>query len=333
MTTNFTITNLPDNRLVTEGGSLSLSLTPAGGFTGKIVWQVLFDGKRPATAGDFDVLSGTLDFADGTDQVAILSFVANSARVGERSFQLQFYHEADDGTLTPEGEGHHFTLQDSDTDEAALPRTRAAISGGGDIIALGSHYDYEGNINAGGGDDLFIITRHQTQNLTISDLGGNNIVKFDHDVVITGLQEFGPPTFVVNVNITLGTGAVISIGTPNGDSSEGGKQYQYQLGDGVVMTYSDFKTALGTPTIADPFAVAPVSDSPVADQPAEVPLPRTRAAISGGGDVVLLGSHYDYEGNINAGGGDDLFIITRHQTQNLTISVTMEVTCCEHRQI
>ena len=68
MTTNFTITNLPDNRLVTEGGSLSLSLTPAGDFTGKIVWQVLFDGKRPATADDFDVLTGTLDFADGTDQ-------------------------------------------------------------------------------------------------------------------------------------------------------------------------------------------------------------------------------------------------------------------------
>ena len=98
MTTNFTITNLPDNRLVTEGESLLPH--PAGGFHGKIVWQVLFDGKRPATAGDFDVLTGTLDFADGTDQEAILSFAANNARIGERSFQLQFYHEADDGTLT-----------------------------------------------------------------------------------------------------------------------------------------------------------------------------------------------------------------------------------------
>ena len=87
-----------------------------------------------------------------------------------------------------------------------------------------------------------------------------NIVKFDHDVVITGIQEFGPPTFVVNVNITLGTGAVISIGTPNGDSSEGGKQYQYQLGDGTVMDYTDFIAALGTPTTTDPFTVTRPSE-------------------------------------------------------------------------
>ncbi len=96
------------------------------------------------------------------------------------------------------------------------------------------------NYENSGGDDIYIITRQQYGNVNIEDTLGSNIIKFDAGIEIT---SFTPnPNSIADVAITLATGAVITITSPNTSA------YKYQLGDDVLLDYADFATKILTPT-------------------------------------------------------------------------------------
>ena len=110
-----------------------------------------------------------------------------------------------------------------------------------DVIGMGGDVDFSA-IGAGG-DDVYVITRFQHGDIDISDALGANLIKFDVGVSITGYSEssslvFGFLTVIESVSLTLSTGAVVSITSPGG-------KFSYQLGDGEVLSYDAFKTAIG----------------------------------------------------------------------------------------
>ena len=94
------------------------------------------------------------------------------------------------------------------------------------------------------GVDVYVITRYQYGDVTLDDLYDNeNIIKLDFGVTITDYHEnssrFSGVIGVYSVELTLSTGAKITIYTPGGDN------FRYQIGDGEMLTYTEFKDAIG----------------------------------------------------------------------------------------
>ena len=116
---------------------------------------------------------------------------------------------------------------------------------GDDFMLLGKAVD--GYTYAGGkGDDLYVISRHQTGSAVISDSEGNNIVKLDEGVRILSVKEkpgSGGSVAVLTLQIGEVTQEIdISIGDPQNSV------FSFQVGDGVVTNYQDFVTFLKTLT-------------------------------------------------------------------------------------
>ena len=124
------------------------------------------------------------------------------------------------------------------------------VAGHEDIISAAS--DYNLTVSGGSGDDVFVITRFQYGTLEIRDgltsLNGQNLIKFDYEVTITDYAEVSFTVFndviVDSVALTLSTGAVVTIVLPAGS-------FGYQLGDGDVLTYAEFKAAIGATGASD----------------------------------------------------------------------------------
>ena len=117
--------------------------------------------------------------------------------------------------------------------------------GGGDhedIISAAT--DYKLNMNGLRSNDVYVITRFQHGNVEIRDSDGDaNLVKFDSGVTIKAVSEsasfgFGNDISYANITLTLSTGAEVKIISPAG-------LFRYQLGDGEVLNYIDFKAAIG----------------------------------------------------------------------------------------
>ena len=141
------------------------------------------------------------------------------------------------GSKSQIGEDHYVTLIEDNTSES-LRDTTLGVTGSHDKLVIGSSYAYR-DVSGLGGDDTLIITRHLTQDITISDTLGKNTVKFDQNVEITHVSQtiFGNENFVLIANITLtllGTGASVNIPSPADGT------YLFQLGDGEVFSYNDF---------------------------------------------------------------------------------------------
>ena len=94
-----------------------------------------------------------------------------------------------------------------------------------DTFAFG--YDLEVRSNGGAGDDIYRVTRFQTNDAEISDVSGTNLVRFEEGVEVTAFQNLRG-TFV----FTLANGATIQVGAAFGN--------EYQVADGVVMSARDF---------------------------------------------------------------------------------------------
>ena len=114
-----------------------------------------------------------------------------------------------------------------------------------------------------------IITRFQTGNISINDGLEQNIIKFDHGVGIMAVEQdvfeiSDVIRTVRSITITLETGAVITITAPDNDLVGGGKQYSFQIGDGVLTDYDGFVAAItgggfadgGTGALSEPFVIA-----------------------------------------------------------------------------
>ena len=116
---------------------------------------------------------------------------------------------------------------------------------GDDIMGLGSDFDL--NITGGLGDDSFIITRFQTGDVRIKDVAGSSYIKFDRGVTIVSVYEevvsFGGGE-VTSVDLILSTGSTINIDAPTKLA------FQYQFGDGVLLNYEDFVSALSSVVVS-----------------------------------------------------------------------------------
>ena len=144
----------------------------------------------------------------------------------------------------------------TDAPELSDPRLEAGVarslSGAGNEDIISAASDYNLTVSGGSGDDVFVITRFQYGTLEIRDgltsLNGQNLIKFDYEVTITDYAEVSFTVFndviVDSVALTLSTGAVVTIVLPAGS-------FGYQLGDGDVLTYAEFKAAIGATGASD----------------------------------------------------------------------------------
>ena len=116
---------------------------------------------------------------------------------------------------------------------------------GDDIMGLGSDFDL--SVTGGLGDDSFIITRFQTGDVRIDDVAGSSYIKFDRGVTIVSVYEtvfdLGVRE-VTSVDLILSTGSTINIDAPTKLA------FQYQFGDGVLLNYEDFVSALSSVVVS-----------------------------------------------------------------------------------
>jgi hypothetical protein len=189
----------------------------------------------------------------------------------------------------------------SDFDQGEIPESNSRFnffaSSDIDILHLGGENKYIAN--GLGGDDYIVVSRFLTADATIQDLSGTNTIIFDHGVGITRVEEElndlrgssrsldffksrgGIPSDATvkvghtSVVFTLSTGARITIDDP------ALAFYQYQIGDGEILSYLELRKAIGL-GLPDP-------DNPTQTISYTVPFPASSADVPAPVPELLLG--------------------------------------------
>ena len=159
---------------------------------------------------------------------------------------------------------------------------------------------------------FIVISRYQTGDVTLDDLTNVNTIKFDFGVEIASAVQVGTRGGGKG-QLLLGTDASSPTATVDWGAPA---DWKYQLGDGAVLSWADFLTALG-PTTGAALTNAYTVDSLAGD------------SAAGGNDFAsdFLGFTADEvfsvggDGDFSASGaaGDDIYIITRYQTGDVTL--------------
>ena len=328
MATTYTIT-----RNSQASYDFTINLDTAFSVATTIRWEIV------PIAGAFPLaltapVTGTVDFSTSDRSQTASPPITRNHRF-PRDFEIRLYNDDTDALL-------------STSDEQSIAGNSAVASGdwilnGGvdkNVIGLG-FTDSISATTGGAGNDTFIITRFQYGNVTIDDRNVNksdpdsslNVIKFDYGVTITGYNESsgvarGNRVYEF-VELTLATGAVITIQSPNG-------LYNYQLGDGDVLDYLGFKAAIGvTPTDNSQTQNLTASDANYADEldgdyavdifTSDPILSRTPVEadtlleMTGGSAEDILTIARDTALKMNGGGGNDVIIVSRFQSGNVTI--------------
>ena len=324
MATRYTIT-----RNSQASYDFTINLDTAFSVATTIRWEIV------PIAGAFPLaltapVTGTVDFSTtATTQSASPQIPRNHKF--PRDFEIRLYRvvESTEDELL-------FTLEEQSIAGDLTATSGDWILNGGvdkNVIGLG-FTDIVSSTTGGTGNDTFIITRFQYGNVTIDDRNGNdNLIKFDYGVSITGYSESSAVLFgqrgYNSVELTLETGAVITIQSPNG-------RYNYQLGDGAMLNYLEFKAAIGvTPTTASASANLVPEDSAYADElnsaytidsltstpilsgtPAELD---TSLEMSGGISEDIFTLARDTKLSVTGGTSNDVIIVSRFQSGNATI--------------
>ncbi len=325
MTTQFDISAL--GLTVTEGGVYSFTLTPkaALGSDTVIRWEIVPKGELPISSSDFSALSGVVNFASGAVDAQTVTITPSDDSVLEvlKHFEIRVYEvvgDRDDTTTETDDiliGSQDVTLSDDETDDYGS--SRLSSTGEANILTAANTQDL--TTSGGGGDDIYIITRFQHGDVSISDTFGTNLVKFDAGVTITDYSETSVSFFgnvsILSVSLTLSTGAEVMIDAP--------LSFSFQLGDGETLSYADFKTAIGasgtnaTSALAADYAVTTQTSVPDISGNTE-DAPTQRLVSTGEADV--LGAGGDFSFTASGGGGDDTYIITRFQHGDVSISDT-----------
>ena len=226
---------------VTEGGSVTITLTPIAAITGNVTvsWSILGFGRLPTSGGDFSNLSGSVSFVAGASAAQTFTLTPTDDASGElpKEFLVRLSQDAG-GTVTELGD-HAVMLNDNDAPNY-LPRFPRATPENDVVVMEGT--TGSGSFSGAVGADVLVITRHQYGDVTINDTLGNNTVKFDYGVEVLSFTEnlrFGN---VAYVTINLASGAEITVTAP---AQQG--RYQYQFGDEAAMDYAAFKAAVTAP--------------------------------------------------------------------------------------
>ena len=308
MTLEFNISGLA--LTVAEGGSYSFTLTPKGPLSAAmdIRWVIVPKGKIPITKNDFSALEGTESFASGATAGKIITITPTDDALAEVSgeFEIQVYQVVSGGDILIGSQDVVLT-----DDEASSGTLLNRLPGNSNVnnFFLGSSSPLKSE--GGNGDDVYVISRYQTGDVTLSDGFDSNTIKFDYGVEIASVVRggfFGEG----DAELTLGTGGVVTWKFPNLDTN-----WKYQIGDGDALDWTEFLTAIGlsgsTGTLSTPYTVDSLAtDSVTAGNIA------SRLSGTGADEVFSLGvdGYLKSEG----GNGDDVYIITRYQKGDVTLS-------------
>ena len=238
----FSVSGLTDQ--VQEGQTLSFTLAPSATLSSltTISWQITGVGRVPLSKSDITTTKGVLTFAanaTSTDSQSVTIPINDNQLIDyKRQFLLKI--EATDSSGVSESlvENYVVTITDNETaSEGELFQLSTIYD---DVILLGNDNRKE-EITGSEGDDIYVVTRHLVSDVRLSDVSGDNIIKFDEGVVITAVDEdkiqFTADFVIYNkLSLTVETGAELTISTP--------VIYDYQIGDGLVMSYEDFISAL-----------------------------------------------------------------------------------------
>ena len=357
------------NLEVTEGTDFGITVTPTGTLAAEttVRWEIILNGDLPAFAADFEKLTDVLTFAAGNDgddgQPLALPVFDDDRFEVVRNFTLRVWQVNSDGTETQIDGDVKFTLKDDENDLAGQTArfalgafVREGTENKNAITAAGTISSSDNGVR---GDDAFVITRFQYGDLTLFDGSGTTVFKFDYNVSIAHVNEdadnlftdyglsrqeiidegFDPdhPYLYNSVKITLSTGAVITINTP------GNPDYLFQLGEGALMDYVAFRTAIMVENPNDATKMALPTNDPAATDLEDNLRPVTKAFvvdtfttpfdISGNNPAIslpldvysgtihddLLGLGIDFETSVNGERGNDTYIITRFQRGDVTL--------------
>ncbi len=301
----------------TEDTAYTFTVTPKAALTAghTVEWEIIPDGKLPAGFGDFGALSGRITFAKGAgigdSQTILLPILNDGLREYAKTFSLHLTQINGDEKVQI-GEDQQITLKDDDA-AGEFASINLASSIQHDTLVAGSSYEYR-SFSGSGGDDTMIITRFQTDDITINDINGQNIIKFDHGVAITDVEQdvfevIAAGIRIVNsITITLATGSVITITDPD-SGAVGSKRYSFQIGDGVLTDYADFYDAItgggfadgGTGALSKPFNIAdPVAGDGTVPTGALFTASSSDTATEGLSDTATEGTAYEFTITPNA---------------------------------
>ena len=285
----------------------TINLDMAFGVETAIRWEIVPIGALPVALPT--PLTGTATFS--ANQMSMdIDAGAEPARNHKfsRDFEIRLYMGAD---TTPT-----FTEAASLDAGTGIADEGLSLFGNGDknIVGLGFS-DTVDTASGAIGDDTHIVTRFQYGNARVRDVvGDQNIVMFDYDVTITGYNELSNFLGVTDVELTLSTGAVITVSSPTN------AKYRFQLGDGELLTYDDFKAeigASGSNTLSAPYRVGDFIDV----EDIDVTTPSTNdIGLFGGGDADVFSAATDSViETISGGFEDDILVITRFQHGNARV--------------
>ena len=285
----------------------TINLDMAFGVETAIRWEIVPIGALPVALPT--PLTGTATFS--ANQMSMdIDVGSDPARNHKfpRDFEIRLYMGAD---TTPT-----FTEAASLDAGTGIADEGLSLFGNGDknIVGLGFS-DTVDTASGAIGDDTHIVTRFQYGNARVRDVvGDQNIVMFDYDVTITGYNELSNFLGVTDVELTLSTGAVITVSSPTN------AKYRFQLGDGELLTYDAFKTAIGASgsnTLSAPYRVGDFIDV----EDIDVTTPSTNdIGLFGGGDADVFSAATDSViETISGGFEDDILVITRFQHGNARV--------------
>ena len=311
MTLQFNISGLA--LTLAEGGSYSFTLTPKGQLSAAmdIRWVIVPKGKVPITKNDFSAFEGTESFASGATAGKTITITPTDDALAEVSgeFEIQVYQVVSGGGTDILIGSQDVVLSD---DEAFTGVFGSILVGSG--TANNFFFGSSNPLSSAGlnGDDIYVISRYQTGDVTLSDGFGDNTIKFDYGVDISSARKTGRGAG--KGELLLGTDsssptATISWGAP--------ANWEYQLGDGEVLSWSQFLAALG-PTTGTALTNAYTVDSLASDSATDGNEFASVLVGSGVSEVFSFGG----DGVRSAAGlnGDDVYVITRYQTGDVTLS-------------
>ena len=311
MTLQFDISVLAST--VAEGGTYSFTLTPKAELLAamEIRWVIVPKGKVPITDNDFSAFEGTERFASGTAAAKTITITPTDDALVEVSgdFEIQVYQVVSDGNDILIG-SQEVTLTD---DEAFTGVFASSLLGSGTannfFFGSSSPLSTEGGV----GDDVYVISRYQTGDVDLTDADDSNIIKFDYGVEISSVVPTGRS--VNGGKLLLGTDASNPVATVTWNVP---KFWEYQIGDGDVLSWAEFLTALGLGgnggTLSTPYTVDSLASGSVADGN------EFASALLGSGVSEVFSFGGDGALDAEGGAGDDVYVISRYQTGDVDLT-------------
>ena len=299
---------------LTEGGAYSFTVTPKAALSEKmdVRWVIVPKGKIPITKNDFSALEGTRDFAAGDTAAKTITITPTDDNRPEVSgeFAIQIYQ------VVAGGEDILLASQDVTlTDDEAF-----SGGDGGDFLGDADVNNFlfgnSSTLNASGvaGNDIYVISRYQTGDVTLNDLTGINIIRFDYGVEIISATQIGTRGGGKG-QLLLGTDASSPTATVRWGAPA---DWQYQIGDSdVLLSWADFLEKLGLSSdggaLSTPYRVASLAGDSVAEG-------NYFGSLLSGDDADEVFA-FGNDGGFRANGidGDDIYVITRYQTGNVTL--------------